>query len=347
MKKCVLTCLFILALPIVGSAQESVTGDTSEPIGLRVIDPEFIDPAFDRFVDLEMLADAWVFLDARVLADCGFQLAEGERILMRPHRKLTAQAVLEMAMIIAADQHDTETLNRIAAYATSKNEVELAAKVASAKKLAGIERSAGPTLMVDAFTSPLSKILICKEIVTMTDKARLVGDKEFLESLIAAVPESDELKEVFSESEIQNLKVYVETALQNVAQLETKEAVTTEALDKLAGESRHDGHHGGGNHGGGNHGGTFGGGHSGGYGGGHTHGGQQIKPGEAAAMIGIAIGAAALREMANRHNQQHNNGHYPYDPHMRRRPGGYNPGPYNPGGHQHGGYGGGHSGHVH
>ncbi|MDR0391310.1 MAG: hypothetical protein LBH59_05355 [Planctomycetaceae bacterium] len=315
MKKSILTSLFLLLLPVGIQAQETVLIEDSEQVELQTIDPEFIDPAFERFVDMEMLAFGWSNLDARILTDCGFQLAEGERVLSRSHQKLTSKAVLETAIKVATDQHDTETVDRILNFATSRNNTELAAKASTAKKLAGTERSIAPTLMINAFSAPLSKILICKEIVSVADKAKLTGDKELLLSLVEAIPASAELKEELSEQERQSLKAYVEAGLKNVAELDEADAETSNALDKLSGESR-----------------------AGKYGkpsyGGNNYKppvqAQKIKPGEVAAIAGIAIGAAVLQNAINNshgnyHHHKPNYHHYGYDHRPHRPPHHYYP----------------------
>ena len=49
--------------------------------------------------------------------DVGLQLLEGERVLLRPHRKLPGAKVLELAARVATDRHDQPTLE--AAWAKS------------------------------------------------------------------------------------------------------------------------------------------------------------------------------------------------------------------------------------
>jgi hypothetical protein len=72
------------------------------------------DTAFDQFVDLTYLGQAWQELSPSKLADCGLQLAEGERVLLREHKAITAQRVLSYAIQLAGQQGDGETLVRLA-----------------------------------------------------------------------------------------------------------------------------------------------------------------------------------------------------------------------------------------
>ena len=96
------------------------------------------DPAFARYLDAEMLRDALTGGDAAALADCAFLLAEGERVLHRPHRAVKADAVFALAVRTAADTRDAATLDRLAAAAkpAQKEVVEAARKLATASRAA-------------------------------------------------------------------------------------------------------------------------------------------------------------------------------------------------------------------
>src|SRR3990170_1248000 len=50
---------------------------------------ELRDPAFDRYVNLALLGTAWADLDSSLMTDVAFQLIEGERVLVRPHRVIS------------------------------------------------------------------------------------------------------------------------------------------------------------------------------------------------------------------------------------------------------------------
>src|SRR5262245_61010621 len=83
--------------------------DEPAPLPAVVVD----DPAFERYVDMEALAEAWEDRDAEALTDIGLQLAEGERVLLRSHKGITAEQVLTVAARLAADQRDKKTLQRL------------------------------------------------------------------------------------------------------------------------------------------------------------------------------------------------------------------------------------------
>ena len=107
------------------------------------IPENFRDPGFDRYVDLALLCQAWDDKDALALSDFALQLREGERILLRPHRGLSSQQLLQEAARIAAQTQQTEALKRLRKVADTIGSTELKAKLAGAEKLAG--RSARPT----------------------------------------------------------------------------------------------------------------------------------------------------------------------------------------------------------
>ena len=101
------------------------------------------DPAFDRYVDLALLCQAWDDEDASALADVALQLREGERILMRPRRGFSSQQLLLEAARIAAETNEKDALQRLGKIAETLGSAELKVKVAGAEKLAG--QSARPT----------------------------------------------------------------------------------------------------------------------------------------------------------------------------------------------------------
>src|SRR4051812_1913645 len=59
-----------------------------------------VDVGFERYVDPEMLASAWDAKDAELLTDLALQIAEGERILLRPRRGISADQALHVAALV-------------------------------------------------------------------------------------------------------------------------------------------------------------------------------------------------------------------------------------------------------
>jgi hypothetical protein len=110
----------------------------------QTIPPELADPAFDRYVDLGLLARAWQRHDASLMADVAIQVAEGERILQRRRRALSAATLLELSARIATDSHDKALLERLGQIADSLGQTALKAQLAAALKLGGEARAIDP-----------------------------------------------------------------------------------------------------------------------------------------------------------------------------------------------------------
>src|SRR5438874_1940779 len=94
------------------------------------------DPAFDRYLDLEILDRAWGDKNASLLADVGLELAEGERVLFRGHKNISADQVLAMATRVAAERRDAKTLSRLAKACEAYKKTELGAQANGALRLA-------------------------------------------------------------------------------------------------------------------------------------------------------------------------------------------------------------------
>src|SRR3954447_19886394 len=94
-----------LAALLLGSALLAWSGDDlrAQPVPLVDVTELPADPAFDMYIDLDLLADAWEDKNAPLLTDLGLAMAEGERILQRPRRGLTAADVFSGAIKTAAE----------------------------------------------------------------------------------------------------------------------------------------------------------------------------------------------------------------------------------------------------
>jgi hypothetical protein len=95
-----------------------------------VVPSDLDDPAFARHVDLLLLGTAWDNHDAALITDIGLQLAGGERILMRPHKELKSDSLLEFATHVAGDRKDNVTLLRMKKVAEARKDQRLEALVA-------------------------------------------------------------------------------------------------------------------------------------------------------------------------------------------------------------------------
>jgi len=198
------------------------------------------DPAFDAYVDPALLGRAWADHDPALLADAGLQLAEGERVLMRTHKSgIDAEALLELAVKVAADKHDKATLDRLAKAAERQDRKALAGRVAAALKLAGQARSLDPALMISVEdVTPEDFVLFQQNLHDIQD-ARIAGDRKGLDGVERGLPD---LKDRLPAAQIETLKKLASEARSALpaddAPLEAKSDKLLTALRLLADASR-------------------------------------------------------------------------------------------------------------
>jgi hypothetical protein len=189
------------------------------------------DPAFDRYVDLNLLASAWADLDAPLLCDLGLQLAEGERVLLRPHKAISADQVLAVALKVATEKNDATTLKRLAKAADGLGKKELTDKVGSATKLGSGSRAADPALALPVDRTSVDAFMQYKDVLARITTAKLAGDHKALETIVKEAPKMEGL----SEAQRQYLTKAATEAKEGLPK-DADPAVA--ALSKLASESR-------------------------------------------------------------------------------------------------------------
>lgn len=141
------------------------------------------DEAFDRYVDLAVLGRAWDEMNPALLTDVGLQLAEGERVLLRPHKAVTAAKVLDEALKAAVEKKDTATLDRLAKAADRTGNKEFAGRIAAAKLLGTASRASHPalTIAIDEISlEGLAKFQAVREAIQV---AKLKSDRTALSDL--------------------------------------------------------------------------------------------------------------------------------------------------------------------
>jgi hypothetical protein len=138
------------------------------------------DAAFDRYVDLDDLAEAWDDLDARALTDIGLQLAEGERVLMRSHKSISADKVLTAAARIAAEKRDTQTLQRLGRAAEMQKREQLGVLVKGGLAAAGRSRASVPGMTVQVDQVDLGDLASLRAALDQITTAKLSGDADVL-----------------------------------------------------------------------------------------------------------------------------------------------------------------------
>ena len=139
------------------------------------------DPAFERYADLDLLARAILDLDPATLADCGFQFAEGERVLLRPHKGgLTASVILRKAVMLAAHKRDKTTLNRLTIAARKLGDKDLLTSVATLESDSR-KPDLGLRLSVESLTPQTLALL--KDLHNQLIQAELMGNTQQLKAI--------------------------------------------------------------------------------------------------------------------------------------------------------------------
>jgi len=170
-----------------------------------------MDPAFAKFVDLSLLAEAMAGPNAALLLDVALGLAEGERVLVRNHRAgLTSEAMMAKVVKLAARTNDKATLDRITKAATSLNKPQWAKLVTETKEFAGVSRD-GPTVAIGKIDLPavdLTHVVhrACDRAVITNQK----GDLEDLKKTVASARADQKVKEY--------LTGLIESTLKSIAQ---------------------------------------------------------------------------------------------------------------------------------
>ena len=153
-----------------------------------------MDPAFAKFVDLSLLADAMAGPDAALLADVSLGLAEGERVLVRNHRSgLNSESLMVRTVKLAARINDKATLDRIAKAATVANKPQWEKLVAETKEFADVSRD-GP--MVAIGKVDMSGVDLTQAVQYLCDIAVVTNQKDELEELKKTVASSQVDKKI-------------------------------------------------------------------------------------------------------------------------------------------------------
>src|SRR5262249_22565918 len=115
--------------------EERATPLDSERPPAPAIPADLRDPAFERYVDVAQVGEALAAGNPGLLTDVAMQLAEGERVLQRPHKALSAARVLKLAMRLAVEKKDKPALDRLAKVVKASGDKELKAWFTKAQTL--------------------------------------------------------------------------------------------------------------------------------------------------------------------------------------------------------------------
>lgn len=171
-----------------------VAGGANRPTTRSFVPPDLDDPAYGRYVSPEAVAVAWERLDPTMMTDIALQLCEGERCLLRPHKGLPTDRILELSVQLCAEKRSASNLNRLAQAARSRSNAELAAKVAAAKQTSGAARDVDPTLMVNVDAMCPTCYEAYHGAICEIQRARLTGDTGPIDQLEKALPDLKQLE---------------------------------------------------------------------------------------------------------------------------------------------------------
>ncbi|MGE0610072.1 MAG: hypothetical protein AB7O62_23475 [Pirellulales bacterium] len=286
----IVSLLALVIAPLVSSLPQAngwAEGDENMPAeeDVAVAPPPSIDPAFDMYVNIDLLLDAWSELNPSLMTDVALQLAAGERVLLRPHKLGSAADLMSLAARLAGKNNDEATLARLAKAADLIDSEEVAEQVEVATKLAGNSRADEPALTVSVATAEVEDIAFFSGAVEGIRAAELVGDID----AITDIQENVDSFEGLTDQQKEYLKTITGNAIESSGDVGETNTIAA-SLRKLSGDTRGGFYigfpggggigfgtggrgHGGHVHGGGGHGGYGGRGHGGGGYGGRGHGG--------------------------------------------------------------------------
>ncbi|HUY32797.1 MAG TPA: hypothetical protein VMV69_08445 [Pirellulales bacterium] len=135
-----------------------------------------LDPGFGPQID-ENLARAVHEGDAGLLTDTALQLAEGHRVLLRPHKELPTTGVMRMACRLGAERGDAASLDRLAKAAQTCGDKQLGDDIRAAQKTASAARSPQPTLLASVLDTPAETFALYRACLQDIRAARLPDRK--------------------------------------------------------------------------------------------------------------------------------------------------------------------------
>jgi len=174
-----------------GSSQESTLDTASiedliaaaKSAATPQVPEELQDVAFDRYVDLLLLGDAWDRLAPALMTDVALQLAEGERVLFRPHKAIKSAELFQLAVKMAVDRRDQATLDRLQKHFERSGDKTASESLAASRKLVGEARTTDPALLIPVDEISPDGYALYRGILGEIKAARYVGNREVLDAL--------------------------------------------------------------------------------------------------------------------------------------------------------------------
>jgi hypothetical protein len=186
------------------------------------------DTAFESYVSSELFTKATESLNADLLADVALQLAEGERVLQRPHFGISSDTVSRLAYRLAKDDSTKVRLKNAAEKGGKQKLLQEFADIDKEvqKALAGLEK---PKFSVDDNPKAAATALYLSDFV---EKAVRLNDANLL-TTYSVLP--DELKDVLGDQVSKEFADYLKRVQ---SKLSDKPSEDKDNLAKLDGVSR-------------------------------------------------------------------------------------------------------------
>jgi hypothetical protein len=232
--KSIVLSLAIMALPCWVSAQETPPADGSQAAAEYVLPEKFDDPAFRQYVDITLLEPAWKGKDADLMIDLALQLAEGEKVLMRPHKAGSSRDLLKLSSAIASHKSDAKTIARIEKAAKALKLDDLAA---GASKLAGTSRKAAPAAMVSLEQANLDEIAEYGSLLDSVHSAEILRDKATLDEIEKSLDQNKSLSDAQKTYVVKTIND-VRSSIRDAGKDDTSQNSIATTISKLEGESR-------------------------------------------------------------------------------------------------------------
>lgn len=188
------------------------------------------DTAFDRLISRRHLAEAWASLDSAGLADGALQTLEAERILGRPEPTLPASELTALAVRLALEKHDRDSLDRLEKGAAQAGRPELVSAIVLARKTAGPSRSGSRLAPVAPEDTDVTTFAAYRAFIHDIQAARVSGDLPGLDAIAADLDQVTQ----FSAEQRDGLRQQIEQA----RAMSTELVTLPQALDRLVAESR-------------------------------------------------------------------------------------------------------------
>lgn len=156
-----------------------IEGAASEPLSEQVADP-----GFERYADVRLLKTAYEQVDSALMTDVALQLAEGERVLLRPHQAISAKSAILAAAELAAKKGDQSSLKRLQKHLANGGDQELVKRLQALVSLSAQQRAATPDLDVKIDTLTPNEAEIVRGVTRDLERAKYLGGRTAAQDVV-------------------------------------------------------------------------------------------------------------------------------------------------------------------